>query len=266
MVELILNLFGKSQSQINHIEENNCLTNLLNVSLSNIEALLFGKEDVNTKYKKKFSNITVEHNDISDYDNSPLIKSVYKILSDEETHLGDNFSKYFIIKTTNQSKDRTHFKLQSSDLCWLYLITDQEFLIKFLSKEKSYIDYKFINQFCVPLWVKDEAKLREIVEIVAKNEYRNEIKKQDSFGNKMFSEQVSLYYLLAHKLPLLLDIMEKEKTIPAAVSILKFLRRDFSIEKNRKAARDNAMDLMIQKRYIYSAFFYLIAEEVDVIV
>ena len=278
MIELILNIFGNcyidtsnidnlDEVQKKKIEEVSTCTSILNIPLKSVELLLFGKgEEIEkeNKYKRRFSKIDLEYNEVNNYEKSPLIKSIFKILTEEESRLGDNFSKYFIIRVTSQNKEKSSFKLFSSDLCWLYFITDQDFLIKFLSKDKSFIDYNFIKKFCIPLWVKEEPKLREIVEIVAKNEYRHEIKKQnDSFGNKMFSEQVSLYYLLANKMNILLDIMDKEKQIPAVANIIKFLKRDFSIEKNRKAARDNAMDLMIKKRYIFSAFFYLVADEVD---
>ena len=291
MIELILNLFGQNYVENNILTQNkefkeviensrDCsrveqtegskliepkITSILNVPLRKIEQLLFGKAEQNLNLKRRFSKLNLEFYDIKNYEESPLMKSVFKVLTDDASILGDNFSKYFIIRITNQNKEKASFRLFSSELCWLYLITDQEFLIKFLSKDKSFIDYKFIQIFCIPLWVKDDSKLREIVELVAKNEYRQEIKKQDSFGNKMFSEQVSLFYLLANKMNILLDIMEKEKQIPGVTNIIKFLKKDFSVEKNRKAARDNAMDLMIKKRYIYSAFFYLVADEVDVL-
>ena len=37
--------------------------------------------------------------------------------------------------------------------------------------------------------------------------------------------------------------------------------RDFSIKKNRKAAHENADTLLNKKKYIYAAFFYLLADD-----
>ena len=38
--------------------------------------------------------------------------------------------------------------------------------------------------------------------------------------------------------------------------------RDFSIQKNRKIAKENADTLMNKKKYIYAAYFYLLADDI----
>ena len=38
--------------------------------------------------------------------------------------------------------------------------------------------------------------------------------------------------------------------------------RDFSIKKNRKIAKENADKLINKKKYIYAAYFYLLADDI----
>jgi len=196
------------------------------------------------------------------------LKSIYDIISQETTRNIDNFTKYMILKIKSKNKDLeiNTFKFSTADLCWITFITDQENFIKFLSKSnsknpQSIIKWDFMKIFSVPLWIKNEIKLKELIETVAKNEIK-ELNKivfgQGDSMNKNIAENVALYYYLLGKKNVIIDLFDKE---PWNENVKKFIMRDFSISKNRKIARENADDLLKKKKYIYAAFFYLLADD-----
>lgn len=197
------------------------------------------------------------------------LKNIYDIISHESTRNIDNFSKYIILKIKSKNKDLENdsFKFSTADLCWISFINDQDNFIKFLSRSnsknpQSIIKWKFMRMFSIPLWIKNDLKLKELLETVARNEIK-ELNKiifgQGDNMNKNVAENVALYYYLIGKKNIIVDLFDKE---PWNENVKKFIIRDFSIAKNRKIARENADDLMKKKKYFYAAFFYLLADDV----
>jgi hypothetical protein len=193
------------------------------------------------------------------------IKQVYDVISQELTRNVDNFTKYFILKirSRNNELENGTFKLSTADLCWISFITDQEYLFRFLSKDNTmFITWKFMKMFSIPLWIKSEFKMKQFLEIVAKNEYKLLMKSEENAntGFKNLAEGVALYYLLANKTNTIIELFGREHQNDA---ILKFIKRDFNIEKNRKIAKSNADDLIGKKKYLFAAYFYLLADDLD---
>lgn len=188
------------------------------------------------------------------------LKQVYDIISSEVTRNVDNFSKYLILKIRSRADEIVNntFKISTADLCWISFITDQEYLIKFLSK---IINWKFLRTFSIPLWIKNEYKLKELLENVGRNEFKA-LKADETIYTKNYVENVALWFYLSGKNNIVLDLLDKE---PHNANVRKFLLRDFSVAKNRKLASENGDDLRDKKKYLFACYFYLLADDMDVI-
>ncbi len=187
------------------------------------------------------------------------LKQVYDIISSEVTRNVDNFSKYLILKIRSRADElvKDTFKISTADLCWISFITDQEYLIKFLSKT---LNWKLLRTFSIPLWIKNEYKFKELLENVGKNEYKAARGDESNYTNN-FVENVAIYFFLAGKKNIILDLLDKE---PHNSNVRKFIQRDFSVAKNRKSARENGDDLRDKKKYLFACYFYLLADDIDV--
>ena len=95
--------------------------------------------------------------------------------------------------------------------------------------------------FNIPMWLKSDIKLKELLEHVGKNEYkkllRDEAKNtEDKTPERNYTEKVALYFYLADKMNLIEDYYKRE---PQNQKIMNFIMRDFKSAKNRKAAKEN---------------------------
>ena len=201
------------------------------------------------------------------------MKYVYDLLSDESTKNIDNFTKYFMLKIHYKKKDfeNKNFKLSTVDLCWISLISNQSDLLDFICHGKvETINWETMTMFNVPLWIKSDAKLKELLVEVAKNNYKQQfidetknINMNNADANKIklrnYTENIALYLYLAGQQKMIIDYYNKE---PHNEKIKKFIMRDFSIKKNRNAAHENADTLMNKKKYIYAAYFYLLSDDI----
>ena len=199
------------------------------------------------------------------------MKYVYDLISDESTKNIDNFTKYFMLKIFYKKKDfeNRNFKLSTVDLCWISLISNQSDILDFISHGKvETINWETMTMFNVPLWIKSDAKLKELLVEVAKNNYKQQfideaknINNADSNKIKLrnYTENIALYLYLAGQQKMIIDYYNKE---PHNEKIKKFVMRDFSIKKNRHAAHENADSLMNKKKYIYAAYFYLLSDDI----
>ena len=199
------------------------------------------------------------------------MKFVYDLLSDESTKNIDNFTKYFMLKINYKKQDfeNRNFKLSTVDLCWISLISNQSDLLDFICHGKvETINWETMTMFNVPLWIKSDAKLKELLVEVAKNSYKQQfidetknINSGDANKIKLrnYTENIALYLYLAGQQKMIIDYYNKE---PHNEKIKKFVMRDFSIKKNRNAAHENADTLMNKKKYIYAAYFYLLSDDI----
>ena len=124
--------------------------------------------------------------------------------------------------------------------------------------------WEIMTMFNIPIWIQSDIKLKELLEHVGRNEYKRLLRdimkvNEDKTQEKNFTEHVALYFYLADKQKLLEEYYDRE---PHNVKIKKFIQRDFSIAKNRKIAKENADTLMNKKKYLYAAYFYLLADDI----
>ena len=199
------------------------------------------------------------------------MKYVYDLLANEATKKIDTFTKYFMLKINYKKKDfeNRNFKLSTVDLCWISLISNQSDLLDFICHGKvETINWETMTMFNVPLWIKSDAKLKELLVEVAKNSYKQQfideaknLNNNDSNKIKLrnYTENIALYLYLAGQQKMIVDYFDKE---PHNEKIKKFIQRDFSIRKNRNAAHENADILMNKKKYIYAAYFYVLSDDI----
>ena len=287
VIKMILNLFCYEFKNLKlcdtkyKYQNSKLIPNYL-ASFDFIKKIIFD-ENLHSKIiaNEKF-NVLAFNKDIDDQKNNPIqimcnknsnishMKFVYDLLSDENTKNIDAFTKYFMLKINNKKKDFENktFKLSTVDLCWISLITNQSDLLNFICHGKvETINWETMTMFNVPLWIKSDAKLKELLVEVAKNNYKqqfiDETKNTNNNSNKIklrnYTENIALYLYLAGQQKMIIDYYNKE---PHNEKIMKFIMRDFKIKKNRNAAHENADTLMNKKKYIYAAYFYLLSDDI----
>ena len=115
--------------------------------------------------------------------------------------------------------------------------------------------------FNVPSWIKSDAKLKELLIEVVKNNYKQQfieetkninVGDQNKIKLRNYTENIALYLYLADQQKMIVDYYNKE---PHNEKIKKFIMRDFSIKKNRNAAHENADTLMNKKNIFMQHIF-----------
>ena len=287
IIKMILNLFcyEYKELKLNEAKEkyqnSKLIPNYL-VSFDFIKKIIFDENFHSKIISDNKFNVLNFNKDIDDQKNNPIqimcsknsninhMKYVYDLLSDETTKNIDSFTKYFMLKMHHKKKDfeRKTFKLSTVDLCWISLITNQSDILNFICHGKvETINWEIMTMFNIPLWIKSDAKLKELLVEVAKNNYKqqfvDETKNQNNNTNKIklrnYTENIALYLYLAGQQKMIIDYFNKE---PHNEKIMKFVMRDFKIKKNRNAAHENADTLMNKKKYIYAAYFYLLSDDI----
>jgi len=238
------------------LEYNNNLKNDKNNNL-NLNNIKFNKE-VDSSKLKQF------HDFLNKNQNLSFINYLYDLISNEKTKKYDNITKYFMLKYNKLTLDE-NFKISTSDLCWLSLMNNQTDILNFICQGNiSNMTWETMTKYNIPLWINSDIKLRELLVEVGKNKYKQDlVNKHKNNLNKIelnnFTENVALYFYLSGNNNLLYNYYDKEAHNE---KIKKFIMKDFSIKKNRKAAHQNADALFNKKKFIYAAFFYLLADDV----
>lgn len=102
-------------------------------------------------------------------------------------------------------------------------------------------------------WLVDREALTQIFEALAQSAYRA--------SSPPDPINASLYFLALHKKSTLLGLWRIATWHKEQRSTMNFLKRDFSVEANRTAAKKNAYALMGKRRFDYAAAFFLLAED-----
>ena len=238
--------------------------------LENVEKRLAEKLKNQNEYDD--NNIYNEDNEESynDTNNTSRVTNLrhlihfYETVISESTCKLDHITKYFVVKIKSKSLalDYSSFRLNSSDLCWLSLINDQEFILKFFIGDRKQVNFKVLQRFCIPLWIKNEYKLKELLELSGKNEYNQLI--VSDFGTndtnkRNLAEVVALFFYLSGKPHLVLEKFDKESHNSA---VAKFLRMNFTEENTQKQARNNAYHLLTKKRYLIAIYMFLLGNDI----
>ena len=275
--KIIFNIFlnkyykSKKEKNLNYCFQNSKIIPNIFENLEIIKNVLFegnlknSNNNLNSIIKLETDSLKIKdfHNFINKNQKLNFINYLYDLIYNEKFKNNDNITKYFMLKY--YSIINNNFKLSSSDLCWLSIINNQTEIINFITQGNiSNITWEKMKKYNIPLWIKSETKLKELLLEVAKNKYKEDtLNKYKNNTNKTennnFTENVALYLYLSGNMNILYNYFDKE---PQNEKIKKFIMRDFSVKKNRKAAHENANSLFNKKKFIYAAFFYLLADDV----
>ena len=69
------------------------------------------------------------------------------------------------------------------------------------------LNYNLMKKLCIPVWLKDINKLKNLVTIVAKIEYKNA---GDDFNKSSRAERTALWYILIDKKDMLVKLYRSE--------------------------------------------------------
>lgn len=125
------------------------------------------------------------------------------------------------------------------------------------------LDWPAVRNLGISAWVRtiqaaqsegsDLASLEQIFETLAQSSYRASYPPDPA--------RASLYFLALRKKPTLLALWRVAVGNREQKSTMNFLKRDFSAEENKSAARKNAYALMGKRRFEYAAAFFLLADD-----
>ena len=123
-----------------------------------------------------------------------------------------------------------------------------------------------IRDLCMPVWVKDSYKLRNMVEWIAKVAYKIATEQSQKniggvAGPISKAEATSLWYILMNKKTMLINLYEKEIST-GGDKVAGMLNRDFTVDRWRKAALKNAMVLRQKQRFLLSATFLILGDDI----
>ena len=255
-------------------QNNKAIPNIFG-SIDIIKKMITGETDIPKNNNNNLDNIKfIEGNDTSilkeiySFFNKnrdlSFLNYLYDLITNEKTKKYDCITKYLMLKHYSNLKNND-FKLSTSDLCWLSIINNQTDILNFIYQGNiSNITWEKMKKYNIPLWIKSDTKLKELLVEVSKNKYKEDLlnkykNNKDKVELNNFTENIALYLYLSGNMNLLYNYYDKE---PHNEKIKKFIMRDFSVKKNRKAAHENADSLLNKKKYIYAAFFYLLADDV----
>lgn len=173
-------------------------------------------------------------------------------LEKEPTTTGDHVK---IPKAPNMSWRDIAFAFHSD--------TQQPFLEILNAHYGKSLDWTAVRNLGIPAWVRtiqaaqsegsDLASLEQIFETLAQSSYRASYPPDPA--------RAALYFLALRKKPTLLALWRVAVGNREQKSTMNFLKRDFSVEENKTAARKNAYALMGKRRFEYAAAFFLLADD-----
>lgn len=115
------------------------------------------------------------------------------------------------------------------------------------------LSYEMVRKLCLPIWLKENSKLRALIDRVAKTEYKLG---GDDFGKASRAEKTAPWYIMLGKKNILCTLYKAE---PAYKRVYELLLNDFNEQKYKTIAEKNAMVLISKKNYMLSIAFFLLA-------
>jgi hypothetical protein len=125
------------------------------------------------------------------------------------------------------------------------------------------LDWPTVRQLGIPAWLhavraaqsegSDLASLEQIFETLAQKAFRSTYPPDPT--------RASLFFLALKKKATLLALWRVAVGNKEQRSTMNFLKRDFTLDENRTAARKNAYALMGKRRFEYAAAFFLLAND-----
>lgn len=108
----------------------------------------------------------------------------------------------------------------------------------------------------IPLWLKSDFKLKQMIEIVAKNEYRMYEAESGNQLSQTKAEYAALWYVLSNKVSVLRQLFNVEL---GGKKFAEFLESDFNQAKPKTIAGKNALALVAKRKNLLACSFFLLA-------
>jgi hypothetical protein len=118
------------------------------------------------------------------------------------------------------------------------------------------ITWSLLRKLGIPIWLKSEFKLNQLIESVAKNEY----KLAEGTNGQSKAETCALWYVLTKKLSILQKLFNVEQN---GKKFAEFIGSDFTQPKPKIVAGKNAMALVSKKKYTLACSFFLLAQDLN---
>jgi hypothetical protein len=141
--------------------------------------------------------------------------------------------------------------------------TQQPLLEALHNYYKGKLDWPTVRKLGIPAWLhairaaqsegSDLASLEQIFDSLAQTAFRSSYPPDPT--------RASLYFLAMKKKATLLALWRVAAGNKEQKTTSNFLKRDFTLEENRTAARKNAYALMGKRRFEYAAAFFLLAND-----
>lgn len=156
--------------------------------------------------------------------------------------------------TNGVSKETAAPEMHWREIAFAHQSTTQQPLLDVLTLAyDNKISWRTARNLGLFAWLSDPEALTQIFEALAQTAYRA-TSPPDPIN-------ASLYFLALHKKSTLLGLWRIATWHKEQRATMNFLRRDFTVEANRTAARKNAYALMGKRRFDYAAAFFLLAED-----
>jgi hypothetical protein len=128
------------------------------------------------------------------------------------------------IEDGNKKENGESLKFISTmDVALAFHSNNQDLILNSVLPNQTQCDWQIMKSFGIPMWIKDLNKLKQLIEFVAKTEY-----KQNSHQFVQRVNNVALYYLALNKKRVLLTLYKNEKD---GKKIFEFISKDFNQQR-----------------------------------
>lgn len=183
-----------------------------------------------------------------------LIDSV--VLMETQNRSLDEYAKVFVLNVkmfryANEQKVPLSLKprcLASMEIAWALHSEQQDTLFQILFSNVS--DWAQMKMFGMGIWIKNQLKLKKMIEDIAMNDYR---KNRDP-------KNIALWYMALGKKNILTELFKKD---PAQARIYNFMRNDFNDKEWQTKAQKNGYELRKQMKFEMSAAFFILGGQIE---
>ena len=180
----------------------------------------------------------------------------------EEEEVEESFGGLMGMKMEEEGESSTTTSptswISTMDVCLAYHSVNQDVLYQSIfPKGDTHATWKQVKKYGLPLWVKDVNKLKNLLLNVATTEFREHRNEEVERVHR-----VAIWYIALNRKQLLLKMYKNEH---GAEKVYNFMVHDFSEPRWKKGANSNAYTLLSQKKYLLSASFFLLANNLPVI-
>ena len=168
----------------------------------------------------------------------------------------DEYAKVFLLnvkmfKYANEQKVPSSLKplcLTSMEIAWALHSEQQDTLFQILFSNVN--DWHQMKMYGMGLWIKNQQKLKKMIEDIAMNDYRKNREPKN----------IALWYMALGKKNILAELFKKDAM---QTKIYNFIRNDFNDKEWQIKAQKNAYELRKQMKFELSAAFFILGNQIE---